>query len=188
MIFTMPFYLERVKELSPKVIGMVLISSTVMLLFLSPVFGWVSDKIGYRLLRCTGFTIMAGGLYWMSYITKETTVTNIVMMLLVYGLGISMFTPPNNSLLMGSVPKHKLGVAAGMLATTRNLGMMMGVASASAIFTYRVKYYVAANAMNKDAVIKMYDPYSDVFLASAVVCILGIFVAFIEGKRNSTSA
>lgn len=38
-----------------------------------------------------------------------------------------MFTPPNNSSVMGKVPKSVLGVAGGILNMSRTLGMGLGV-------------------------------------------------------------
>ncbi|MCL6593959.1 MAG: MFS transporter, partial [Alicyclobacillus sp.] len=40
---------------------------------------------------------------------------------------MGVFTPPNNSSVMGSVPPHRLGVAGGLLNLSRTLGMGLGV-------------------------------------------------------------
>jgi EmrB/QacA subfamily drug resistance transporter len=175
VMFMLPFFLARVTELAPGIIG------RIMIVF-SPLFGWVSDKIGYRLLRCSGLTLMALALFFLSYINKTTQINTIVSTLFLFGFGVGMFTPANNSLLMGSVPKDKLGVGAGMLAATRNIGMMIGVAAASAIFTHQVKHYSAAQIIDPAAVIKSYMAYSDVFFVAAFVSISGIIVAFFQDK------
>ena len=182
VMFMMPFFLKRVTGLAPGLIGRIMIAPTIMMLVFSPIFGWVSDKIGYRLLRCSGLTLMAIALFFLSHIDKTTQISMIVSMLFLFGFGIGMFTPPNNSLLMGSVPKDKLGVGAGMLAATRNIGMMMGVAAASAIFTYQVKHYSVSQTMDAAAVIKSHMAYSDVFFIAAFVSILGVVVAFFQDK------
>jgi EmrB/QacA subfamily drug resistance transporter len=182
MIFMMPFFLERVKGLNPGLIGVILITPTIMLFIFSPVFGWVSDKIGFRLLRCTGLSLMTVSMMFLSRINIATEVSSIVLTLLLYGFGIGMFMPPNNSLLMGSVPKDKLGTAAGMLATTRNIGMMMGVSTASAIFTYRYNKY--SMEFSGDELLRLSLPYTDVFFAAAIVCAAGIVAAFLQGRIN----
>jgi MFS family permease len=46
-----------------------------------------------------------------------------------------MFISPNNSALMGSAPANRRGIAAGVMATARNGGMMFGVAVAGAVVT-----------------------------------------------------
>lgn len=51
------------------------------------------------------------------------------------GLGNGAFQTPNNSSIMGSVPEDRRGIASGMLATMRNIGMVLGTAIAGAVFT-----------------------------------------------------
>jgi hypothetical protein len=53
----------------------------------------------------------------------------------VVGLGVGLFVSPNNSALMGAAPRHRQGIAAGILATSRNVGMVLGVGLAGAVFT-----------------------------------------------------
>jgi MFS family permease len=46
-----------------------------------------------------------------------------------------MFQTPNNSAVMNHAPKESRGVASGMLATARNMGMVIGVALSGALFS-----------------------------------------------------
>jgi hypothetical protein len=46
-----------------------------------------------------------------------------------------MFVSPNNSALMGSAPRARQGIAAGVLATARNAGMVMGIGISGAVLT-----------------------------------------------------
>ena len=62
--------------------------------------------------------------------------------LAVFGVGSGMFQSPNNSAVMGSVPRTHLGVASGVLAATRNVGMALGIAIAGAVL-YNVAPFAA---------------------------------------------
>ena len=53
----------------------------------------------------------------------------------VTGLGTGIFISPNNSALMGSAPSNRQGIAAGMLATARNVGIVLGIGMAGAFLT-----------------------------------------------------
>lgn len=64
--------------------------------------------------------------------------------LAVVGLGTGIFGSPNNSALMGSAPRERQGIAAGVLATARNVGMVSGIGIAGAIFTT----FLASEAQN----------------------------------------
>jgi MFS family permease len=58
----------------------------------------------------------------------------IMIELAILGVGLGMFTPPNNAAIMGSVPKEQSGVASGVLNMTRGMGTAMGLAFSSLIF------------------------------------------------------
>ena len=53
------------------------------------------------------------------------------------GAGMGFFQPPNNSAVMGSLPRDRLGAGSGLLATARNVGMASGIALAGAVFRGR---------------------------------------------------
>src|SRR5207237_10589354 len=52
-----------------------------------------------------------------------------------WGLGTCIFSAPNSSARMGAAPPNRQGIAAGVLATARNAGMVLGVGLAGAILT-----------------------------------------------------
>ncbi len=58
----------------------------------------------------------------------------VVLALAIAGLGTGAFTSPNFAL-VGTAPRHRQGIAAGVLATCRNVGMVLGVGLAGTIFT-----------------------------------------------------
>jgi MFS family permease len=65
--------------------------------------------------------------------------------LVLLGIGMGLFTPPNNSAIMGSAPPDKLGVAGGVLNMMRSLGLIFGVDVSGAIFTTLEHRYLADN-------------------------------------------
>jgi hypothetical protein len=66
--------------------------------------------------------------------------------LAVGGLGIGIFVSPNNSALMGAAPAHRQGIAAGILALARNVGMVIGVGFAGAVYTTVLSHGAAGEA------------------------------------------
>ena len=65
--------------------------------------------------------------------------------LVLLGVGMGLFTPPNNSAIMGSAPRDKLGVAGGVLNMMRSLGLILGVDISGAVFTTLEHRYLAEN-------------------------------------------
>jgi hypothetical protein len=76
---------------------------------------------------------MGAGLLLLAGLGPASALRSIIVALGVVGLGAGRFTSPNNSALMGSAPRERQGVAAAIMATSRNVGMVLGVGLAGAI-------------------------------------------------------
>lgn len=135
IIFLMPFYLIQGRGLGSAQSGLILTAQPLIMAIVAPVSGYLSDKIGSRLLATVGMVILSAGLFLLSRLGPETPLAVVALYLGITGLGIGIFVSPNNSALMGSAPRARQGIAAGMLATARNVGMVLGVGLAGAIFT-----------------------------------------------------
>jgi MFS family permease len=101
----------------------------------APISGALSDKIGSRLPATLGMFILGIGMFLLSHLGPNTSQAYIVLGLAVSGLGTGIFISPNTSALMGSAPRNRQGIASGVLATARNMGMALGVGMAGAILT-----------------------------------------------------
>lgn len=135
VIFLVPFYLIEGRGLSPARAGLFLTVQAVTMAIVAPMSGTLSDRIGSRLPSTVGMGILALGLLLLSRLGATTPLTQVGLALFVTGLGTGIFISPNNSALMGSAPKHRQGIASGILAEARNVGMVLGVGLAGAIFT-----------------------------------------------------
>ena len=62
---------------------------------------------------------------------------DIVWRQVLFGVGIGLFNPANNSAIIGSLPRQMVGLASSFLALARNLGMVIGVAFAEMIIAIR---------------------------------------------------
>ena len=135
IIFLMPFYLISGLGLSPSRAGLILTSMPIIMAITAPISGWTSDRVGTHYPAALGMALLTAGMFLLSKITMDTTILSIAARLIVAGLGIGMFISPNTSALMGAAPRERQGIASGILATSRNLGMVLGVGLAGAVFT-----------------------------------------------------
>ena len=94
---------------------------------ISPVAGTLSDRYGPRGISLCGLLILAGGCLSISTLDAQTTAWGYVLRLVPFGLGLGVFQSPNNSAIMGAVPRERLGVASGLLALSRTLGHTSGL-------------------------------------------------------------
>ena len=71
----------------------------------------------------------------MSTLTIDSPATTIVGYFLIVGAGTALFATPNQSSILGAAPPGRLGTVSALISTTRNIGLIAGLATAEAIFT-----------------------------------------------------
>jgi EmrB/QacA subfamily drug resistance transporter len=131
-----PFYLQNLMGFTPTQMGWILIGGSVVIIVLAPVAGRLSDRFGSRVLCTVGAAIMMVGQYLIGSLTLQSTVFQMVMPQILIGLGWALFNSPNQSAIMSTVPRDKVGAASGMTLTTARIGGAMGIAISGAIMTY----------------------------------------------------
>lgn len=134
-LILMPYYLREGLGMSPFEVGMLLTAQPLVMALVASPSGWLSDRIGTQWLAAGGMTLLAAGLLGLATIGGSTSQAAVVAWFGLMGLGTGIFISPNSSALMGAAPRDQQGVAGGVLAVARNLGMMIGVASAMTVFT-----------------------------------------------------
>jgi EmrB/QacA subfamily drug resistance transporter len=180
-IFLVPFYLERIVGLTPDQVGRVLVVIPLLLLAVSPLSGALSDRVGSRALAVVGLATTSAGLFLLGFLLggagdRPVPALAIAGGLFVVGLGQGLFQPPNSSTAMGSVPLARLGLAAGLLATMRNLGTLFGIGLAAAIYEGRERIYARGHAATAAAGLGM----RDAFLAAALVALLATIMVAVS--------
>jgi len=174
------------------VAGMYMSISPIIVLFVTPVSGFLIDKAGGEKLALLGQILNCAGLLLMTTLSKYSPVMVMVGYICVINFGSSLFMAPNNTLIMSAVPLDKLGIGGSTSMTIRNIGMTAGISFSTAILYggmsrvlgYHVEGYVQGSGM-EDAF--MYG-MRNVFLLSALVCLLGILVSasrVIAGRKGT---
>ena len=107
--------------------GLVLTAQPVIMAVVAPFGGWLSDRRGRRWPAIIGMLILAVGLSAVAMLVARGSLWAIAGGLAVVRLRIGTFVSPNNSALMGAAPRNRQGIASGVLATARNVGMVPGV-------------------------------------------------------------
>ena len=134
VLFLLPYYLAW-RGLAPGEAGLVLMSQPLVMMATAPVAGALSDRVGTRLPVVAGLLLLAVGLGLLSALGPGSSVGTVIAGMVVLGLGLGLFVAPNNSQLLGAAPPHRRGIASGVLAAARNVGMVLGVGVAGAFYT-----------------------------------------------------
>jgi EmrB/QacA subfamily drug resistance transporter len=134
--FLMPFYLQNILHYSAMQMGWIIIANSVVIVLVAPIAGWLSDRMGSRLLCTIGSSIIMLGQFFIASLGLSPSILRLIFPLALTGLGWAIFNSPNQSAILGSVPRDKLGTASGMNTTTARTGGAMGVALSATLFTY----------------------------------------------------
>ena len=187
----MPFYLIQLRNFSPSEAGLILIAAPIAIMVVGPVAGYISDKIDARYLSSAGMVLASTGLFLLSTLKEDTKIYLIIIYALVVGFGFGMFQTPNNSAIMGSVAPGKRGTASSMLATMRNLGMVLGVAIAGSVFSTRQNYITDALKNTAFSSLQIQNEAFTgalqlTFIVAGMISTVGIFTSLVRGPLKKT--
>jgi len=131
-----PFYLQNLMGFTPTQMGWIIIGNSIIIIMIAPLAGWLSDRLGSRLLCTVGSAIIVVGQFLIASLTLESSIFQMVLPQVLTGLGWAIFNSPNQSAILGSVPRDKVGAASGMTITTARIGGAIGIALSGAILTH----------------------------------------------------
>ncbi|MDP4182802.1 MAG: MFS transporter [Bacillota bacterium] len=147
-IYFMPFYLENVMKFDALKAGLLMSAYPFTMAIIAPFSGALSDKITYKPLTIIGLAINALVLLVVSTLNRTSSIVEIVILMAMLGAGVGIFQSPNNSSVMGSVPRNQLGAAGGINALFRNIGMVSGTTLSVLLFTFTTN--INLNSVSKD--------------------------------------
>ena len=174
----MPFYLQYALRLNTLSAGLIISFYPMTAAIVAPISGWLSDKITYRPLTVAGLGISTLVLLKLAVLNTSSSHAEIALLMALLGAGISIFQSPNNSSIMGSVPKEQLGVAGGINALFRNLGMVSGATLSVLIFSFTTKLNINSltGGVSTDAVLFL-KGYRVVLVFAALSCLVAVVIS-----------
>ena len=137
-IFVIPFFLQNILEFLPSKIGMLVFPVALTVMVMAPLGGRFSDRVGVRIPATVGLIITSLTVFSFTFLKPGANDLDILWRQIVLGIGISLFNPANNSAIIGSLPREKVGLASSFLALSRNLGMVIGIAFAEMVIAFRL--------------------------------------------------
>jgi EmrB/QacA subfamily drug resistance transporter len=138
LMFVFVFYFQGPQGDDPITAGMKLAPMALGMLVSSPLAGLWADRHGSRVLAAGGMLVSALGLALMTTLEVHTPYWQSGLWLLIVGVGSGMFNSPNTAAMMGTVPAHRRGIAAGARMMLQNTGAVLSIAFVLAIITAAV--------------------------------------------------
>jgi len=190
MVFLMPFYLLFPMGYSEAQVGTVMMIPFALLFVVPPFSGALADRMGSRILCVLGMGILSLALALLAWPTQLTAFPPIAFKLALAGFGVALFLPPNNITIMSSVPPKRRGVASSVVGAARNLGMIMGVAMAGAVFNHTYTALSGANGLSTYTP-ALQAPFLTAFryalFCGAATAALGSLLAWMRGPDTNNS-
>ncbi len=187
-MFILPFFLKYVQDYSTQMIGLLLMVVPIGEGLISPIAGWLADRFGPLGIRLAGNILIMASCFSISTLQVDTSILDYIVRVIPFGLGVGTFQANNNTAVMGTVPVERLGIASGLLALSRTLGVTTGLPIIGAIFTAAVLSITGAESMDISSVagkaINM--GFNHTFYLAGLFMLLPVFLsaaAFWHSKR-----
>ena len=138
LMFVFVFYFQGVQGNSPILAGIKLAPLALGMLIASPLAGIWADRRGSRGMAVAGMLVQAVGLALMTTLQRDTAYLAPCAYMFIVGVGSGMFNSPNTAAMMGTVPPHRRGIAAGARVLVQNTGAVISIAFVLAVVTSSV--------------------------------------------------
>jgi len=182
--FMMSLYLQYAKGMPPRTAGFVLLFQPVMQVIASPVAGRLADRFEPARLATAGMLLSCAGLLAAAAtIGPDTPVWLLGGELMLIGTGFGVFITPNSTAIMGSVPKRQFGLASGMIASMRTLGMAVSMTSVTLILSL----LMGDAAITAETLPAFLTSMRVGLTAFAVFACLGVILSLWRGKRTGSA-
>lgn len=129
-----PFYLQGVMSYSPSQVGLLFMLVPLAMMLASPLGGRLYDKYHSKYASGLSMLISAISFILLGYGYLIGNLGIIIGSLFLWGIGQGLFTSPNTTETMISLPREKTAIASSVSTTAKSLGGALGVSFAS-IFT-----------------------------------------------------
>jgi EmrB/QacA subfamily drug resistance transporter len=176
--FLISLYLQYMKGFNPQNAGLILVAMPAVQAVFSPLTGRLSDRIEPRLIASAGMVLNTVGLILFIFLNEETSLKLIIGNLILIGFGFALFVSPNTNAVMSSAPKTAYGVASAMLATMRQVGMVLSMGVAMLMFAL----YVGRVQITPEYYSLFQQSMKTSFIIFAILCFGGIFASLARGR------
>jgi MFS family permease len=148
---------------------------------LAPIAGRLADRHVPQILAAIGMALGTISLILFSTLSYETSLEFVIVSMIIYGVGFGLFSPPNTSVIMGSVPPKDTSIASASVSTVRTVGQAMSMGILTLIFAF---------VMGNVAIVP--DVYPLLISSCQITCIIcvglclaSVFASFVGIKSNA---
>ena len=188
-------YFQLIRGYDALTAGILFLPLDVAFIAIGPISGRLSDRYGTRLFATLGLAI-GGVTYLVAAFALTATVPIWIaeLLLVVTGLGLGLFSSPNISSVMGSVPPERRGVASGIRATVFNTGNVVSIGLVAYIVTTAIPYHVVSGiitggytSLTAGEAAGFVTGMARAFIVSSAITFVGMFASSLRGHETKAS-
>ena len=190
LAFLLPFYLQDVLHHSPSFMGLVFLAAPVSTIGLAVLAGHLTDRLGPRIPATLGLSIIMIAFAIGIVLKADSHWTLPALLLAFLGVGQGFFNTPNQTAIIGSVPRAYRGFATGMVQMLFGLGSLLGISLGGALLTQLFRHYSGLPEATPTA--DAAEPFVAAMSATYAVCFVMMAVALatslLRGGRRIEAA
>ncbi|ARA96824.1 DHA2 family efflux MFS transporter permease subunit [Geobacillus thermodenitrificans] len=138
----LPVYLQNLRGFTPLDAGLLLLPGAIVMAIMSPISGWVFDRIGARALAIVGLIITAVTTWEFSKLTMDTPYSHLIWLYIFRMFGMSMLGMPIMTEGLNALPRHLYSHGTAMANTLRQVAASLGTAFLVTVMSNRTKFHV----------------------------------------------
>ncbi|MDR1344916.1 MAG: MFS transporter [Tannerellaceae bacterium] len=177
--FMMSLYLQYVRGFTPQNAGLILIVQACVQCIVSFYAGRLSDRLSPSRLATAGMMIIAVGLAGLIFVTQDTSLLLIVLLLFLLGVGFGLFSSPNSTVIMSTVDKKYYGQASATMGTMR----LTGQAFSMGIATMAISLSIGNRLITPELYPGFMKSFHITFIICTALCIAGIYTSSFRSSR-----
>ena len=131
-----PFYTQEVLKQTPFMTAVLILPFSIMFMVMALLNGKMTKKLHSSILMTTGTVLIVIGYILFLTVSDHLTYWNILLGQALIGAGSGCYQPSVNALIVSVAPPGKMGIASGILAMFRNVGMLLGITISVSIFDF----------------------------------------------------
>jgi EmrB/QacA subfamily drug resistance transporter len=175
-IFLLAQFFQVAQGYSPLEAGIRTLPWTAMPIFVAPIAGILSDRIGSRPLMAAGLSLQASALAWMALVIEPSVAYGLLVPAFVMaGTGMALVFAPSANAVLAAVRPSEAGQASGATNTIREVGGVLGVAVLATVFTEAGGF--ASPQAYADGLVPA------VWVGAAVLAVGAVVALFVPGRR-----
>ncbi|MFW9852784.1 MAG: MFS transporter, partial [Candidatus Thorarchaeota archaeon] len=179
--FILSLYLQDIRNYTPIIAGLILLSRPIFQAILSPIGGMLSDKIQHRIITTLGISIGLVGLVLLIFLKVNSPLILVILSLIFGGIGFGLFSSPNANSIMSAVSMKDYGVASALIGTMRTVGQTISLGLVTLLFALILGDLGPLSPGYESLFLKSTQI---AFIIFVVMGVFGLIFSFFRGKNN----